>query len=141
MGGMMFLGANAPGVAASYHLHLGLAVGPAEFALDGDLVPAIEGSQSLYTWSGSFAYRFLERADVHPVVSAGLAAIVHDDGTRTHTELGAVARVGLELAFRLDDGALALGLDVSEQHALTGRDRMLSVADGLQLGAHLHYRF
>jgi hypothetical protein len=138
---MMFLGEGAPGMAASYHLHLGLAVGPAEFAIDADLVPAIEEGRALSSWAASFGYRFLDGADVHPVVSAGLAAIVHDDGTSTHTQLGAVARIGLELAFPLDDGALALGLDLSEHHALTGRDQVGNLADALQLGAHLHYRF
>src|SRR5688572_24553351 len=122
IGAAMFLGGDAPATTLAYRLHLGLAVGPAEFALAADLVPAISDQRALSMWSASFGYRFFDDADVHPVVGLGLEAIVLDDGARTRADLGAMARIGLELAFPLDDGAVAMGLDLVQHHALTGRD-------------------
>src|SRR5687768_18077390 len=63
-------------------LHLGLAVGRAEFALRFDLAPDAfdvqtpaggETPAALYTTGASFNYRFLPRAVVHPVAEIGRA--------------------------------------------------------------------
>jgi len=151
-GGLFFLGDGVTHVAASYRLHVGLAVGPAEFALRFDLVPdapevqTAEGGttpSALYTMGASFNYRFLERAVVHPVMGVGLESIVLDphEGD-TGTAFAVTARAGLELAYPLSDGALALGIDVTGHHPFGATEEYASdVVDMLSFGAFADYRF
>lgn len=143
LGGAMFLGGDAPRAAAVYRLHLGLAVDHTEFALSADLIPAIEGevTRSLSVWGAGFSYRFLDDAVIHPVAGASLDALVLGNEATTRVVLGASARLALELAFPLDDGALAMGIDLVEHHALTGREQARDIADTLTLGAYAHFHF
>lgn len=152
MGGLFFLGDGITHAAVGYKLHLGLAVGPAEFGLRFDLVPdAMEVSteaggntpSALYTAGASFNYRFLPRAVVHPVFGVGLESVILDphEGD-TGTAFAVTGRAGLELAYPLSDGALALGIDLTGHHPFGATDEYAAdVVDMLSFGAYADYRF
>jgi hypothetical protein len=151
VGGVLFLGDGITGAAVGYKLHLGLAVGAAEFALRFDLVPDAfevgtdEGGTSpaaFYTMGASFNYRFLDSV-VHPVAGVGVEGMVLDPHLgETGTAFAVTARAGLELAFPLEDGALALGIDVTGHLALVATDTYAAdPVDVLSFGAYCDYRF
>lgn len=152
MGGLFVLGDGVTEVAAAYRLHLGLAVGRAEFALRFDLapdaldVPAPSGAETpaaLYTTGASFNYRFLPRAVVHPVAGVGLESIIIDphEGD-TGNAFAVTARAGIELAYPLSDGALALGIDATGHHPFGATDEYdAALTDMLTFGAYADYRF
>ncbi len=152
MGGLFVLGDGITHVATAYRLHLGLAVGAAEFALRFDLAPhaldvatnaGASTPAALYTAGATFNYRFLPDAIVHPVVGAGLETVLLDPHVgATGTAFAVTGRVGAELAYPLADGALALGIDVTGHHpfgATAGYSADL--ADMITLGAYADYRF
>ncbi len=148
-GAFVFFGDGA--AAPMYQLHVGVGIGAAEFGLRFDLAPGarevlVDGEPartSLYTAGAFLSYRMLGQARVHPIVGIGLETLfLNPDGAETGRAFGAVARVGLELAFRTGSGALALGLDV-EGH------QPLAISQGwrgdrlpfMSFGAHMDYRF
>lgn len=161
LGGLMISsGGAAPAVTPSYLLHLGLAMGAAEFALRVNLapealtLPAAGGERGergdggelavgIYASRATFNYRFLPRSTVHPVVGAGLEMIAAspsrgDDGYA----FAGTARLGLELAFPLSDGALALGLDATGHLPFTRtEDFAVDLKAMLGFGAYVDYRF
>ncbi len=151
-GGVFFLGDGITHAAVGYKLHLGLAVGPAEFGLRFDLVPdAMDvGTNAggttpaaLYTAGASFNYRFLSRATVHPVFGIGLEGVILDphEGD-TGTAFAVTGRAGLELAYPLADGALALGIDLTGHHPFGATEEYATdVVDMLTFGAFADYRF
>lgn len=151
VGGVLFLGDGITGAAVGYKLHLGLAVGAAEFALRFDLVPdAFEvgtdaggtSPAALYTMGASFNYRFLDSV-VHPVAGVGIEGMVLDPHIgETGTAFALTGRAGVELAFPLEDGALALGIDVTGHLALVATDTYAAdPVDVLTFGAYGDYRF
>ena len=151
-GGVFFLGDGITHAAVGYKLHLGLAVGPAEFALRFDLVPDAmdiandDGStnpSALYTAGASFNYRFLPRAVVHPVFGVGLEGMILDPHLgETGTAFAVTGRAGLELAYPLADGALALGIDLTGHHPFGATDEYATeMVDLLTFGAYADYRF
>jgi hypothetical protein len=151
VGGVLFLGDGITGAAVGYKLHLGLAVGAAEFALRFDLVPdAFEvgtdtggtSPAAFYTMGASFNYRFLDSV-VHPVAGVGIEGMVLDPHVgETGTAFALTGRAGVELAFPLEDGALALGIDVTGHLALVATDTYASdPVDVLTFGAYGDYRF
>jgi hypothetical protein len=151
VGGLFFFGDGLTSVAAAYKLHLGLAVGAAEFALRFDLVPdagevqTVDGPTpaALYTTGASFNYRFLERAVVHPVAGVGFEALYLDPHVgSTGTAFAVTGRAGLELAYPLADGALALGIDVTGHLPFAATDSYSGeLVAMLGAGAYVDYRF
>ena len=152
VGGIFLFGDGITDVAMGYKLQVGLAVGAAEFALRLDLAPeALELSlpdgaatpAALYTSGASFNYRFLPGATVHPVFGIGLEAIFLDPHEAdTETSFAVSGRAGLEFAYPLSDGALALGLDATGHHPFATTDPDQGVtADILSFGAYANYRF
>lgn len=150
-GGLVMMG-DSTQVAPAYRLHLGLAVGQAEFALRSDLaptgidVPTDDGGMQdarMYTAGATFNYRFIEGAVVHPVAGAGLETIILDPAQgETGTAFGATMRAGLEFAYPISDGALALGLDVTGHLPFAEADGYPGDADPmLTFGAYMDYRF
>ena len=153
LGGMMLrLGNGDQAVTPSYRLHLGLAVGDAEFALRASLAPEAlslpvgsvgEQEVGIYATRASFNYRFLRGTPVHPVAGLGLEMIAAspaqgDDGYA----FAATARLGLELAFPLSDGALALGLDTTGHLPFTRTKTFpVDLSFMLGFGAYVDYRF
>ncbi|MEM9190549.1 MAG: hypothetical protein AAGF12_15295 [Myxococcota bacterium] len=150
-GGAVFFGDGVTGAAVAYRLHLGLAIGASEFAINADLIPdgiEVAGPSgntpaALYTVGASFNYRFLDNAVVHPVAGIGLEAMITDPHEGEGGSAFAVtARAGLEFAYPLADGALALGIDVTGHHPFVQTDDHPGEAvDMLTFGAYLHYRF
>lgn len=148
LGGLTTFG-STDGIVPAYRLHFGLAVDAAEFALRFDLAPsAMEREESgslrtvgLYTAGASFNYRFLDRADVHPVLGIGLETIV-TSSSNSGTAFAGTGRVGLELAYPVGDGALALGLDVTG-HQVFGASEAFptNTTRMLTFGAFVDYRF
>jgi hypothetical protein len=152
-GGMMLrLGNGDQAVTPSYMLHLGLAVGDAEFALRANLAPEAltlpvgstgEQEVGIYATRATFNYRFLQGTPVHPVAGLGLEMIAAspahgDDGYA----FAATARLGLELAFPLSDGALALGLDTTGHLPFTRTKTFpIDLSFMLGFGAYVDYRF
>jgi hypothetical protein len=152
VGGVFFMGDGITHAAVGYRLHLGLAVGPAEFAARFDLVPdAMDVGtntggttpSALYTAGASFNYRFLPRATVHPVFGLGLEGMILDPHEgETGTAFAVTARAGLELAYPLADGALALGIDLTGHHPFGATDEYATdMVDILTFGAYGDYRF
>jgi hypothetical protein len=151
-GGVFFLGDGITHAAVGYKLHLGLAVGPAEFALRFDLVPdamdltgedGANNPSALYTAGASFNYRFLPGAVVHPVFGVGLEGMILDPHLgETGTAFAVTGRAGLELAYPLADGALALGIDLTAHHPFGATDEYATeMVDILTFGAYADYRF
>jgi hypothetical protein len=148
MGAMFFFGDGLTGTAASYRLHAGLAVGQGEFAVRADLMPdalrlAGGNPAAVYALGASFNYRFLPEAMLHPVAGIGVETVILDPhATDGGAAFGVTARVGLELAYPIDSGALALGIDV-EAHHLIGQDVIFPEATGNMLGvsAYVDWRF
>jgi hypothetical protein len=153
MGGLFFFGDGITGVAAAYRLHVGLAIGPAEFALRFDLAPdAMEVARTdggpgttpaaLYTAGATFNYRFIDGAVVHPVVGAGIETVTIDPHqAQGGTAFAATGRVGLELAYPISHGALALGLDVTGHHLFGASPSFGTMRDMMTFGAYADYRF
>lgn len=153
MGGLFFFGDGITGVAVAYRLHVGLAVGAAEFGLRFNLAPeAMDVARTdggagttpaaLYTAGATFNYRFLERAVVHPVVGAGVETVTIDPHqAEGGTAFAATGRVGLELAYPISEGALALGLDVSGHHLFGASPSFGAMRDMMTFGAYADYRF
>lgn len=153
MGGLFFFGDGITGVAAAYRLHVGLAVGAAEFGLRFDLAPdAMDVARTdgglgttpaaLYTAGATFNYRFLDTAVVHPVVGAGIETVTIDPHqAEGGTAFAATGRVGLELAYPISQGALALGLDVSGHHLFGASPSFGTMRDMMTFGAYADYRF
>jgi hypothetical protein len=147
-GGLILKGDQGSTVAPAYLLHIGLAVGAAEFALRARLVPnALDleepGPVSLYATGATFNYRFIPGAVVHPVAGIGLESIVGvpSRGGTGHCFAG-TARVGLELAFPLRSGALALGLDTTGHLPFAASESFpADLSMMLGFGAYLDYRF
>lgn len=149
LGGLLLHADGGTAITPAYLLHLGLAVGAAEFALRLNLAPhatTLPGSDrevAIYATRASFDYRFLHRAVVHPVAGVGLESIVSvPDGGEAGHAFAAVGRAGLELAFPLEHAALALGIDASG-HLPFGRSEAfaLDLDAMLGFGAYLDYRF
>ena len=147
-GGMILKGELGSRVVPTYLLHIGLAVGAAEFSLRSSLMPrALEldqgGSLSLYATRATFNYRFLHGAAVHPVAGIGLESVVGDPASgETGHCFAATARVGLELAFPVREGALALGLDTQGHLPFAASDSFpVDLSMMLGFGAYLDYRF
>jgi len=151
-GGIFIFGDGITHAALAYKLHLGLAIGQSEFALRANLVPDAGDITSptggltpsaLYTVGASFNYRFLERAIVHPVAGAGLETLILDphEGD-TGTAFAVTARAGMEFAYPIADGALALGIDVTGHLPFGVTDQYAADAVAmLDFGAYLDYRF
>jgi hypothetical protein len=151
-GGIFFFGDGITHAALAYKLHLGLAIDQSEFSLRANLVPdagdvaSPTGSatpSALYTVGAAFNYRFLERAIVHPVAGAGLETLILDPHEgETGTAFAVTARAGLEFAYPIADGALALGIDVTGHLPFGVTDQYAaSAAAMLDFGAYLDYRF
>jgi len=153
MGGLFFFGDGITGVAAAYRLHVGLAVGAAEFALRFDLAPdAMEVARTdggsgttpaaLYTAGATFNYRFIDGAAVHPVVGAGIETVTLDPHQgKGGTAFAATGRAGLELAYPISHGALALGIDVTGHHLFGATPTFGAMRDMMTFGAYANYRF
>jgi hypothetical protein len=151
MGGLVFFGNGIRGVAAAYHLHLGVAVGGAEFSLRFDLAPdAMQRPLSsggttpaaLYTAGASFGYRFLPRAVVHPVAGAGIETVTLDPHVgETGFAFAGTARGGLEMAYPIGDGALAFGIDVKGHHLFVASEDFGAPRAMLGFGAYADWRF
>ena len=145
VGGLVFPSAAAPGATLAYRLTLGVAVGAADFSLRFDLAPGLGQTDAgkswgFYTFGASFGYRFLDAAVVHPVAGFGLEGVSagDDDGALA---FAMTARGGLELAYPMSDGALALGLDVTGHHAFETRNFPGAYANAVSFGAYAHWRF
>ena len=153
MGGLFFFGDGITGVAAAYRLHVGLAVGAAEFALRFDLAPdAMEIARTdggggttpaaLYTAGATFNYRFIDGAVIHPVVGAGIETVTIDPHQgKGGTAFAATGRAGLELAYPISHGALALGIDVTGHHLFGATPSFGAMRDMMTFGAYANYRF
>ena len=153
MGGLFFFGDGITGVAAAYRLHVGLAVGAAEFALRFDLAPdAMEVARTdgglgttpaaLYTAGATFNYRFIDGAAVHPVVGAGIETVTIDPHQgKGGTAFAATGRAGLELAYPISHGALALGIDVTGHHLFGATPSFGAMRNMMTFGAYANYRF
>ncbi len=152
LGGLVIRANHRTTIASTYRLHLGLAVGDAEFALRLNLAPRAisrddeDGGEiklSLFAPGASFNYRFLPMAYVHPVAGVGIEAIFVDpsEGSAA-TAFAATARVGLELAFPLARSALALGIDTTGHLPFARADSFpLDISSMLSFSAYLDYRF
>ncbi len=151
-GGIFLFGDGITHAAMAYKLHLGLAIGQSEFALRANLVPDAGDVASptggttpaaLYTVGATFNYRFIPSAIVHPVTGAGIETLILDphEGD-TGTAFAVTARAGLEYAYPIADGALALGIDVTGHlpFGVTNQYAASAVAM-LDFGAYLDYRF
>jgi hypothetical protein len=152
LGGLILRADGETSVTPSYLLHLGLAVGAAEFALRANLAPnAITWTDpegrgvdvGIYATRASFNYRFLQGSVIHPVAGLGLEMIA---ATPTMGADGycfaASARLGLELAFPLSNGALALGIDTTGHLPFAATDTFhADLSLMLGFGAYLDYRF
>ena len=57
------------------------------------------------------------------------------------TAFAATGRVGLELAYPVSEGALALGLDVSGHHLIGASPSFGAMRDMMTFGAYADYRF
>ncbi len=152
VGGLFFFGDGITGAAAAYKLHVGVAVGQASFSLRFDMVPSATDVASatggttpaaLYTAGATFNYRFLPGAVMHPVAGVGVETIVVDPHEgKTGQAFGATLRAGLELAYPLADGALALGIDATGHHPFAAADDFpMQAVDMLSFGAYADYRF
>lgn len=151
LGGLLFVGDGFGGATVAYRLHFGLAVDQAEFGLRFDMAPdALEtvdaegrvNDAGIYTLGATFNYRFLPNADVHPVLGAGLEGVAYDPSAGSASVAFAItARAGLELAYPLADGALALGIDATGHQLLGGRDFPDEVGSMVSFGAYVDYRF
>lgn len=152
VGGLFFFGDGITGAAVAYKLHVGVAVGQASFSLRFDLAPDATDVASplggttpaaLYTAGATFNYRFLPGAVMHPVAGVGLETIVVDphEGQSGQAFAGTL-RAGLELAYPLADGALALGIDATGHHPFGAADDYpMQAVDMLSFGAYADYRF
>lgn len=145
VGGLVFPSSAAPGATLAYRLTLGLAVGPADFSLRFDLAPGLGQTDAgrswgFYTFGASFGYRFLDDAVVHPVAGFGLEGVSagENDGALA---FAMTARGGLELAYPMSDGALALGIDVTGHHAFGTRDFPAAYSNAVSFGAYANWRF
>ncbi len=145
VGGLVFPSSSAPGATLAYRLTLGVAVGPADFSLRFDLAPGLGQTDTgqawgFYTFGASFGYRFLQGAVVHPVAGFGLEGMIagENDGALA---FAVTARGGLELAYPMSDGALALGLDVTGHHAFGSQDFPGAYENAVSFGAYAHWRF
>lgn len=145
VGGLMFPSSSAPGATLAYRLTLGVAVGAADFSLRFDLAPGLGQTDAgrswgFYTFGASFGYRFLDEAVVHPVAGFGLEGLSagENDGALA---FAVTARGGLELAYPMSDGALALGIDVTGHHAFGSREFPAAYANAVSFGAYAHWRF
>lgn len=153
VGGLVIFG-DETYAAAAYKLHLGVAMGQAEFALRFDLAPGAvdvldpaSGAMvdaSLYTAGASFGYRFLPDAFVHPVLGIGVESIfLNPEGMDTSRAFGATARFALELAVPVSSGgAFALGMDVTGHHPFVASQGYLGDrTEMVGFGAYADYRF
>lgn len=150
-GGLLFVGDGFGGATVAYRLHFGLAVDQAEFGLRFDLAPDAISTQDaegrstsagIYTFGATFNYRFLPGADVHPVLGVGLEGVAYDPSAgEASVAFALTGRGGLELAYPLADGALALGIDVTGHQLLGGRDFPDEVGSMVSFGAYIDYRF
>lgn len=152
VGGLLTFGDGITQVSAGYRLHLGLAVDQAEFAIRSDLVPdagtvtsPLGGTTpaALYTVGATFNYRFLDRAIVHPVAGVGLEGVFLDPHVGdTGIAFAATARVGLEFAYPIADGALALGIDATGHLPFAATSQYAaSPTTMLGFGAYIDWRF
>jgi hypothetical protein len=134
------------------HLHLGLAVSQVEVGLRVGLAPyaaSLENEDGetidagLYTTDVTFTYRFLPDADVHPILGAGIGAVIAaPDGLAPSAGFGVSARAGLELGVDVPDGELGIGLDALGTQVVGAEDGFpWALATTLTVGAHLDYRF
>lgn len=153
VGGLILFGDETYATAA-YKLHLGVAMGQAEFGLRFDLAPGaldiVDPSSgaavgaSLYTAGASFGYRFLPDSFVHPVVGIGFESIfLNPEGMDTSRAFGATARFALELAVPVASGsAFALGMDVTGHHPfVTSQGYLGDRTEMVGFGAYADYRF
>jgi hypothetical protein len=151
-GGIFLFGDGITHAALAYKLHLGLAIDQSEFAIRANLVPDAGDVASpsgggtpsaLYTIGASFNYRFLDGAIVHPVAGAGLETLILDPHEgETGTAFAVTARAGLEYAYPIADGALALGIDVTGHLPFGVTEQYAADAVAmLDFGAYLDYRF
>lgn len=152
IGGLMLRAAGETSVTSSYLLHLGVAMGSAEFALRANLAPKAltwsdpqgrEVEVGIYATRASFEYRFLPDSVVHPVAGLGLEMIVASPAAGPDgLAFAAAGRLGLELAYPLASGALALGIDTTGHLPFAATaDCRTDLALLLGFGAYLDYRF
>jgi hypothetical protein len=150
-GGLMFMTSDRTEVSLGYNVHLGLAVDAAEFglrlALAPDAVSLARDDGTLTDTSfaaagASFSYRFLPGADVHPVFGVGLEGMfLTPDDAATTTAFALTGRLGLELAYPLSDGALALGIDLTGHHPFASTSDGFALDEAVSFGAYADYRF
>lgn len=151
-GAMAFFRDGEQHFAPGYKLSLGLALDQAEFGMHFDFVPDAmdvpgDDGESLdaavYTARAQFQYRLAPRATVHPVVGIGLETIfLNPDGAETGTAFAGTARLGLEFAYPLASGALALGVDATVHQPFgTTQSYRADPATMLSFGAYGNYRF
>ncbi|HJL16664.1 MAG TPA: hypothetical protein RMH99_13460 [Sandaracinaceae bacterium LLY-WYZ-13_1] len=152
VGPMFVIGAPGDPVVPIGHLHLGLAVHQVEVGLRVGLAPyaaTLENAEGraldtgLYTTDVTFTYRFLPDADVHPILGAGLGAVIAaPDGSAPSAGFGVSARAGLELGVDVPDGELGVGLDALGTQVVGAEEGFpWALGTSLTIGAHLDYRF
>ena len=151
IGPMFVLGADS--VVPVGHAHVGLALGQVEFGLRLGLAPYaaslsnVDGEPTdtcLYTTDATFTYRFLPDADLHPILGAGLGAVIAaPSGAPPSAGFGVSLRAGLELGVDLPDaGELGVGLDaIGTQVVGAEAGFPWALATSLTVGAHLDWRF
>ena len=130
------------GVSVS-NLEFGLRIGIAPYAATLTNIDGTATDAGLYTTDVTFTYRFMPDADVHPVLGAGVGAVIATQGGAAPAAgFGVSLRAGLELGVPVDEGELGLGLDALGTQVVGAEDGFPWVlATTLTIGAHLDYRF
>jgi len=154
IGPMFVLGGEAVsgGVVPVGHAHVGLALADVEFGLRLGLAPYAASlndadgepvDTGLYTTDATFTYRFFPDADVHPVLGAGVGAVIAaPSGAAPAAGFGVSLRAGLELGVALPDaGELGVGLDgIGTQVVGAESGFPWALATTITVGAHLDWR-
>ena len=152
IGPMFVISDPAHAVVPIGHLHVGVALGQVELGVRVGLAPYAaslenEAGESLdaglYTTDVTFTYRFLPDADVHPILGAGIGAVIAaPDGSAPSAGFGVSLRAGLELGVDVDEGELGVGIDALGTQVVGAEDGFAwQLATTLTIGAHLDYRF
>ncbi|MGE0785837.1 MAG: hypothetical protein AB7S26_09130 [Sandaracinaceae bacterium] len=151
IGPMFVLSAPSLSVVPVGHAHVGLAVGDVEFGVRVGLAPyaaTIENEDGsshdagLYTTDATFTLRLFQEAIVHPVIGAGVGAVIESRSDGAAAGFGLSARAGLELGVPFEDGDLAAGLDAIATQVVGAESGFSwALATSVTVGAHLDYRF